>query len=47
MMPFFSIHISQGNVATCLKHGGIFKHKFVANLLPSQLVAKFRKSDNS
>ena len=41
MMPFFCIHISQGSVATCLKRGGIFKQKFVANLLPSRLVKKF------
>ena len=40
MMPFCCIHISQGNVATCLKSGGIFKHEFVANLLPSMLVKK-------
>jgi len=40
MMPFFCIHISQGSVATCLKCGGIFKHEFVANLLPSRLVKK-------
>jgi len=40
MMPFSDIHISQGSVATCLKRGGIFKHKFVENLLPSQLVKK-------
>jgi len=40
MMPFFCIHISQGSVATCLKRGGIFKHEFVANLLPSRLVKK-------
>jgi len=40
MMPFFCIHISQGSVATCVKRGGIFKHQFVANLLPSQLVKK-------
>jgi len=40
-MPFFCIHISQGSVATCLKRGGIFKHEFVANLLPSRLVKKF------
>ena len=40
MMPFFCIHISQGSVATCLKHGGIFKHEFVENLLPSRLVKK-------
>ena len=39
-MPFFCIHISQGSVATCLKRGGIFKHDFVANLLPSRLVKK-------
>ena len=40
MMPFFDIHISQGNVATCLKRSGIVKHEFVANLLPSRLVKK-------
>ena len=38
MMPFFCSHISQGSVPTCLKRGGIFKHEFVANLLPSRLV---------
>jgi len=41
MMLFSDIHISQGSVATCLKRGGIFKHQFVANLLPSLLVKKF------
>jgi len=41
MTPFFYIHISQGSVATCLKCGGIFKHEFVANLLPSRLMKKF------
>ena len=41
MMPFFCIRISQGSVATCLKRGGIFKHEFVANLLPSRLVTNF------
>ena len=41
MMPFFCIRISQGSVATCLKRGGIFKHEFVANLLPSRLVKNF------
>jgi len=45
MMPFSDIHISQGSVATCLKRGGIFKHEFVANLLQSLIVKKFRKSD--
>ena len=40
MMPFSHIHISQGSVATCLKSGGIFKHEFVANLLPNLLVKK-------
>jgi len=43
MMPFFCIHISQGSLATRLKRGGIFKHEFVANLLPSRLV---KKSEN-
>jgi len=38
MMPFSDIHILQGSVATCLKRVGIFKHEFVANLLPSPLV---------
>ena len=47
MMPFFWIRVSQGSVATCLKRDGIFKHDFVANFLPSRLVKKFRKSDNS
>jgi len=47
MVPFFCIHISQGSVATFLKRGEIFKHEFVANLLPSWLVKKFWKSDNS
>jgi len=41
MMPFSDIHISQGSVATCLKRGGIFEHKFDANLLPSTLVKNF------
>ena len=41
MMPFFYIYISQGSVATCLKRGGIFKHEFVANFLPSRLVKFF------
>ena len=41
MMPFFCIRISQGSVATCLQRGGIFKHEFVANLLPSRLVKFF------
>ena len=39
-MPVFCIHISQGSVATCLKRDGIYKHDFVANLLPSPLVKK-------
>jgi len=43
MMPFSDIHISQGSVATCLKRGGIFEHKFDANLLPSTLVKKILK----
>ena len=37
----FDIHISQDSVATCLKHGGIFKHQFVANFPLSQSVKKF------
>ena len=43
---FSDVHISQGSIATCLKRGGIFKHEFVANLLPSPLVKKFWKSNN-
>ena len=41
MMPFSDIHISQGSVATCLKRGGIFKHEFVSNLVPSPPVKNF------
>jgi len=41
MIPFSDIHISQGSVATYLKRGGIFKHEFVANLLPSPIVKNF------
>jgi len=41
MIPFSDIHISHGSVATYLKRGGIFKHEFVANLLPSPIVKKF------
>ena len=37
---FSDIHISQGSVATCLRLSGIFKHVFVANLLPSPSVKK-------
>jgi len=40
MMLFYCIHISQGSVATCLQRGGIFKHEYVANSLPSRLVKK-------
>ena len=32
---FSDTHISQGSVATYLRCGGIFKHRFVANLLLS------------
>jgi len=37
----FDIRISQGSVATRLRHGGIFKHEFVANLRSSPSVKKF------
>ena len=37
---FSDFHISQGSVAPWLRHGGIFKHEFVANLLPSPSVKK-------
>jgi len=30
--PFSHIHISQGNVVTYLRFGGVFKYQFVANL---------------
>jgi len=40
MMSFSDIHISQGDVATCLKRGGMLKQKFVANLQLSRLVKK-------
>ena len=39
-MAFFDIHISQGTVETCLRRDGIFKHEFIANLLPSPPVKK-------
>jgi len=38
----FDIHISQDSVATCLKHGGIFKHQFVANFPLSQSVKSLK-----
>ena len=41
------LHISHGSVATSSKRGGILKQEFVANLLPSRLVKKFWKWDNS
>ena len=40
----FDIHISQGTVATCLWHYGIFKHEFVANLLLSATVKSLKIS---
>jgi len=40
LTPFSDIHISQGSVATCLRHGEIFKLDFVANLPPSPSVKK-------
>jgi len=41
------IHISQGSVATHLRCGEIFKHKFVANLPVSLPVNEFLKSVNT
>jgi len=38
---FLNIDISQGNVATCLRCGGIFKHGFITNLLESLTVKEF------
>jgi len=40
LTPFSDIHISPGSAATCLRRSGIFKHQFVANLLPSLSVKK-------
>jgi len=37
---FSDVHISQSSVATCLWRGGIFKHVFVVNLLPSPAMKK-------
>ena len=45
MMLFYCIHISQGSVATCLQRGGIFKHEYVANSLPSRLVKKMENRE--
>jgi len=38
---FLNIDISQGIVATQLRHGGIFKYNFVANLPLSLPVKEF------
>ena len=38
---FSDVHILQGSAATCLRRGGLFKHSFVANLLPSPTVKQF------
>jgi len=38
---FSDLYISQGSVSTGLRHGEIFKHYFVANLLSSLSVKKF------
>jgi len=46
LMPFYDIHISQCNVAACLRRGQIFKHGFLANLLLSPKVKKVWKSAN-
>jgi len=43
---FWIIDISQGSVATWLRHGGIFKYDFIAKLLLSLTVKQFRKSVN-
>jgi len=43
---FSDIYISQGNVATYSRCGGIFKHDFVATLPLSLLAKKFGKSVN-
>jgi len=44
---FSDIDISQGSVATYVRCGGIFKHKFVVNLPLSPPVKEFRKSVNN
>jgi len=46
-MPFSDIHISQGSVATCLKHGGIFKHNFFCKFTNASISEKNWKLDNS
>jgi len=43
---FWIIDISQGSVATWLRHGGIFKYDFIAKLLLSLTVKQFGKSVN-
>ena len=43
---FLYIDISQGNVATHLRCGGIFKYELVANLPVSLQVKEFWKSVN-
>ena len=46
MLLLADINISQGSVVTRLRYGGIFKHGYVVNLLPSLIVKDFRKSVN-
>jgi len=45
-MLVFDINISHGNVATCLRSGGMFYNDFIANLPPSLSVKEFWKSVN-
>jgi len=41
---FSDINISQGNVATHLRCGGIFNNWFIANLFPNVPVKEYGKS---
>ena len=45
-LHFSDIHVWQVTVAMCLRCSGIFKHNFMANLLPSPSVNKVWKSVN-
>jgi len=44
--PETDIHISQGSVATHLRHGGIFTDHFIANLLLSVSVKKIKNGQH-
>ena len=40
MTPFFNIYISQGSVATCLRHGRIFKDELAAKFTTESVSEK-------